>query len=56
MINILILSAGTRDKVVQYFKEALAGKGKVIIFRKLVNNRIYKTICIFSYVKPFFLL
>ena len=30
MINILILSAGTRDKVVQYFKEALAGKGKVI--------------------------
>ena len=28
MINILILSAGTRDKVVQYFKEALAGKGK----------------------------
>ena len=22
MINILILSAGTRDKVVQYFKEA----------------------------------
>ena len=30
MINILILSAGTRDKVVQYFKEALAGKGQVI--------------------------
>ncbi|MFR6588890.1 MAG: hypothetical protein ACLURV_00255 [Gallintestinimicrobium sp.] len=30
MINILILSAGTRDKVVQYFKEVLAGKGKVI--------------------------
>ena len=30
MINILILSAGTRDKVVQYFKEALDGKGKVI--------------------------
>ena len=30
MINILILSAGTRDKVVLYFKEALAGKGKVI--------------------------
>lgn len=30
MTNILILSAGTRDKVVQYFKEALAGKGQVI--------------------------
>lgn len=30
MINILILSAGTRDKVVQYFKKELAGKGRVI--------------------------
>ncbi len=30
MINILILSAGTRDKVVQYFKKELAGRGKVI--------------------------
>lgn len=30
MTNILILSAGTRDKVVQYFKKALAGKGQVI--------------------------
>lgn len=29
-MNILILSAGTRDKVVQYFKEELAGKGRVI--------------------------
>ena len=29
-MNILILSSGTRNKVVQYFKEALAGKGKVI--------------------------
>lgn len=29
-MNILILSAGTRDKVVQYFKKELAGKGKVI--------------------------
>lgn len=29
MVNILILSAGTRDKVVQYFKKELAGKGKV---------------------------
>lgn len=29
-MNILILSAGTRDKVVQYFKRELAGKGKVI--------------------------
>lgn len=28
--NILILSAGTRNKVVQYFKKALAGKGTVI--------------------------
>ena len=28
--NILILSAGTRDKIVQYFKNALHGKGKVI--------------------------
>lgn len=30
MINILILSAGTRDKVVQYFKKELAGRGRVI--------------------------
>lgn len=29
-MNILILSAGTRDKVVQYFKQALAGEGRVI--------------------------
>ncbi len=29
-MNILILSAGTRDKVVQYFKKELAGKGRVI--------------------------
>lgn len=29
-MNILILSAGTRNKVVQYFKKALAGKGNVI--------------------------
>lgn len=29
-MNILILSAGTRNKVVQYFKKALAGKGCVI--------------------------
>lgn len=30
MINILILSAGTRNKVVQYFVKTLAGKGHVI--------------------------
>lgn len=30
MINILILSAGTRDKVVQYFRKVFAGKGNVI--------------------------
>ena len=29
-MNILILSAGTRNKVVQYFRKALAGKGTVI--------------------------
>lgn len=29
-MNILILSSGTRNKVVQYFRKALAGKGKVI--------------------------
>ena len=29
-MNILILSAGTRNKIVQYFKNALAGKGLVI--------------------------
>ena len=29
-INILILSAGTRDKIVQYFKKALRGRGKVV--------------------------
>lgn len=30
MTNILILSAGTRNKVVQYFKKVLSGKGLVI--------------------------
>lgn len=30
MTNILILSAGTRDKVVQYFKKELGSQGKVI--------------------------
>lgn len=29
-MNILILSAGTRDKIVQYFKEEFAGSGKVV--------------------------
>lgn len=29
-MNILILSAGTRDKVVRYFRKTLAGKGSVI--------------------------
>lgn len=29
-MNILILSAGTRNKIVQYFKKELDGKGKVI--------------------------
>lgn len=29
-MNILILSAGTRNKVVQAFRQALAGKGKVV--------------------------
>lgn len=29
-MNILILSAGTRNKIIQYFRKALAGKGLVI--------------------------
>lgn len=29
-MNILILSAGTRNKIVQYFRKALAGKGLVV--------------------------
>lgn len=29
-MNILILSVGTRNKIIQYFKEALSGKGRVI--------------------------
>ena len=29
-MNILILSSGTRNNIVQYFKETLSGKGKVI--------------------------
>ena len=28
-MNILILSSGTRNKIVQYFKNELQGKGKV---------------------------
>lgn len=30
MMNILLLSSGTRNKIVQYFKKTLAGEGKVI--------------------------
>lgn len=30
MINFLILSVGTRNKVVQYFRKAFAGKGRII--------------------------
>ena len=30
-MNILILSAGTRNKIVQYFKRELNGEGKVIV-------------------------
>ena len=30
-MNILILSGGTRNKIVQYFRKALAGKGNVIV-------------------------
>ena len=30
MINILVLSAGTRNKIIQYFKRELAGNGLVI--------------------------
>ena len=29
-MNVLILSAGTRNKIVQYFRRTLAGSGKVI--------------------------
>ena len=29
-MNILILSAGTRNKIVQFFKKELEGKGKVV--------------------------
>ncbi len=29
-MNILLLSVGTRNKIVEYFKKALTGKGKVI--------------------------
>lgn len=29
-VNVLILSAGTRNKIVQYFRKALAGKGTVV--------------------------
>ena len=29
-VNILILSAGTRNKIVQYFRKTLSGKGTVV--------------------------
>ena len=29
-MNILILSVGTRDKIVQYFRKAFAGDGRVV--------------------------
>ena len=31
-MNILLLSSGTRNKFVQYFKKTLAGQGNVILF------------------------
>ena len=30
-MNILILSAGTRNKIVEYFVKTLAGNGKVVV-------------------------
>ena len=30
-MNILILSCGTRNKIIQYFRKALAGKGNVVV-------------------------
>ena len=30
MLNILILSAGTRNKIIQYFKRAIGNDGKVV--------------------------
>lgn len=30
IMNILVLSCGTRDKIIQYFKKAIGGEGKVI--------------------------
>ena len=30
MINVLILSAGTRNKIVNYFVKELAGRGNVV--------------------------
>ena len=29
-MNLLILSCGTRDKVVQYFKKAFTGEGRIV--------------------------
>ena len=29
-MNILLLSVGTRNKIVEYFKKTLAGRGKVV--------------------------
>lgn len=31
-MNLLILSSGTRNKIVQYFKKTLAGEGKYCYF------------------------
>lgn len=35
-MNILLLSSGTRNKIVQYFKNALAGNGNVIDRKSVV--------------------
>ena len=42
-MNILVLSAGTRNKIVQYFKKTLGTDGKVIctdMFQQLQNARL----------------
>ena len=45
-MNILILSAGTRNKVVQYFVKTLNGKGTVVatdmLFTKPINTILYR--------------
>ena len=51
-MNILILSAGTRNKIVEYFVKTLSGNGKVVATdMSKVAPAIYEAISIILFLK-----